>query len=275
MILPGTYANGFAPRDGEPLFPELWKGCVGAWNPGLGPTGNVLRDWSGKSQHGDLVNGPVWNRVAGHYAIEFARGGSQRVASTVKASFTALSFSFWIMEPSPEGGLIQYAIGMKAGGVDRLQIAVGNIYEDSTIAARSIFLYDLAASTGSSAVANSFSDANDAGKLRHIAVTYSSGGITAIYKDGTSLAMLSQTVSGVQECDTLFMGNRTDLVLSMGGMLVDVRLYDRILTSGETKLLGLRPGIAHELAPVRYAGESAASYRRRLQAAQIIGGGMI
>jgi len=56
MILPGTYQNGFAPRDGEPLFPELWDGCVGAWNPGLGPSGLTLRDWSPYKNHGTLTN---------------------------------------------------------------------------------------------------------------------------------------------------------------------------------------------------------------------------
>ena len=56
MILPGSYANGFAPRDGQPLYPELWRGCVGAWNPGLGPTGLTLRDWSGFGNHGTLTN---------------------------------------------------------------------------------------------------------------------------------------------------------------------------------------------------------------------------
>jgi hypothetical protein len=35
-----TYQSGFyAPGRGTALHPELWDGCVGAWDPGLGNTG--------------------------------------------------------------------------------------------------------------------------------------------------------------------------------------------------------------------------------------------
>jgi hypothetical protein len=35
-----TYQSGFyAPGRGTAKYPELWRGCVGAWNPGLGNTG--------------------------------------------------------------------------------------------------------------------------------------------------------------------------------------------------------------------------------------------
>jgi hypothetical protein len=35
-----TYQSGFyAPGRGTAKYPELWDGCVGAWNPGLGNTG--------------------------------------------------------------------------------------------------------------------------------------------------------------------------------------------------------------------------------------------
>ena len=47
-----TYQSGFyAPGRGTALHPELWDGCLGAWNPGLGPSGLVLRDWSGANRH--------------------------------------------------------------------------------------------------------------------------------------------------------------------------------------------------------------------------------
>ena len=71
MLLPGTYANGFAPRDGRPLYPELWKGCVGAWNPGLGVSGLTLRDNSGFKNNGTLTNGPTWAVNQGRYAMSF------------------------------------------------------------------------------------------------------------------------------------------------------------------------------------------------------------
>ena len=74
MILPASYSNGFAPRDGQPLYPELWRGCVGAWCPSLGPTGLTLRDWSGFGNHGTLTNmdpGTDWVLSGGRYALDF------------------------------------------------------------------------------------------------------------------------------------------------------------------------------------------------------------
>ena len=58
-------------RRNELRYPGLWRGCVGAWNPGLGPTGLTLRDWSGFGNHGTLTNGPTWAASQGKYALSF------------------------------------------------------------------------------------------------------------------------------------------------------------------------------------------------------------
>lgn len=55
-MITGAYDAGFAPRDFEPLHPQLWKGCVGAWAPCLGPSGVTLREWSGYRNHAALTN---------------------------------------------------------------------------------------------------------------------------------------------------------------------------------------------------------------------------
>lgn len=55
-----SYLNGFAPRDGRPAFPNLWKGLRGLWVPSLGPTGLTLFDWSGFKKHVSLANAPTW-----------------------------------------------------------------------------------------------------------------------------------------------------------------------------------------------------------------------
>jgi hypothetical protein len=67
-----TYQSGFyAPGRGTAKYPELWDGCVGAWNPGLGNTGLVLRDWSGNQNNGTLTNGPTWGVSDGRQALDF------------------------------------------------------------------------------------------------------------------------------------------------------------------------------------------------------------
>ncbi len=69
-----SYKSGYAPRDGEPLYPNLHKGLVGAWCPSLGVTGGVLRDVSGRNNHGTLTNmNPAtdWVLSGGQYALDF------------------------------------------------------------------------------------------------------------------------------------------------------------------------------------------------------------
>ena len=74
MIIPASYANGFAPRDGRPLYPEFSHGLIGNWAPCLGPTGLTLRDWSGRANHGTLTNmvpGDDWIVSDGRYSLDF------------------------------------------------------------------------------------------------------------------------------------------------------------------------------------------------------------
>jgi hypothetical protein len=67
-----SYQSGFyAPGRGVAKHPELWRGCVGAWNPGLGNTGLSLRDWSGNGNNGTLTGGPTWGVTDGQQALDF------------------------------------------------------------------------------------------------------------------------------------------------------------------------------------------------------------
>lgn len=69
-----TWKSGFARSAGESAYPNLWKGLIGAWSMGLGPTGGTLRDVSGFSNHGTLVNfeiGDDWIVDDGRYTLDF------------------------------------------------------------------------------------------------------------------------------------------------------------------------------------------------------------
>ncbi len=74
LLLPSdvdpSFVNGFARDRGESAYPELWDGLVGAWVPGLGKTGAVLRDFSGNKNHGALANAD-WVRNEGLLALDF------------------------------------------------------------------------------------------------------------------------------------------------------------------------------------------------------------
>lgn len=95
-----SYGNGFAPRDGEPLYLNLFKGLVGAWCPSMGVTGSTLRDLSGQNNHGTLTNmdpATDWVIDNGQYALDFD-GSNDDVSASVPAGIagaTSLSYSLW------------------------------------------------------------------------------------------------------------------------------------------------------------------------------------
>ena len=70
-----TYQQGFARSASESAYPSLWKGLVGAWAMGLGPTGiATLRDVSGNQNHG-TIKGSMTSTDSvvsdGRYALDF------------------------------------------------------------------------------------------------------------------------------------------------------------------------------------------------------------
>ena len=80
-----------------PLYPELWRGCVGAWSPSLGPTGVTLRDWSGYARHFALTNmdaGTDWVASGGRYALDLDGTNDYLLAPTPK-SVVVNAIEFW------------------------------------------------------------------------------------------------------------------------------------------------------------------------------------
>jgi hypothetical protein len=280
VILPGTYHNGFAPRDGEPLFPELWRGCVGAWNPGLGPTGLRIYDWSPYKNHGTLTNmdgGADWVASQGRYALDFDGvddyvnlGAWQPISTTLPFTFTA-----WVRSPEISGflypniatfrtnsGRFGFAFSSDAGGY--LGMLFGS--QDATWGR---WRNGLAASVWTNT-------------WRHVAYSYDGISPTTAssfqsYFDGNSVAITTASAFGAQ-ADRSAIGSDSDsgVVTRMRGLLSDLRLHNRVLSPNEIRLLASRRGIAYEMIPSQLAGSEAliAAYRAR-QYSQIIGGGVI
>ena len=113
-----TYQSGFyAPGRGTALHPELWRGCVGAWNPGLGNTGLSLRDWSGNQNNGTLTNGPTWGVTDGRQALTLD-GSGDCVDLGVKSSLNIprdITLTAWI-RPLNISGRMAVVADFNAGG---------------------------------------------------------------------------------------------------------------------------------------------------------------
>lgn len=74
-----NYVQGLARLRGDSAYPELWDGLIGLWAPFLGPTGEMLFDWSGYQNDGTLTNmdpATDWVGSSRGWALDF-NGGSE------------------------------------------------------------------------------------------------------------------------------------------------------------------------------------------------------
>lgn len=238
MILPASYSNGFAPRDGSPIYPELWTGCVGAWNPGLGNSGSVLRDWSGFGNNGTLTNGPTWSVSGGHY-LYFLEGLQQYVTiprPTQLTSTPAGSISFWMRSDNVPANCFG---GFFAGDdewlpyITRTQAYIGALR--------------------TSRVAITLSSDTGVGQWECVTFTSQPGanGWT-MYRGSKIEATLTGNSTAVFPSTMQFGKSLTSSEGFTGG-LKSIAMWNRCLTPREVSILATRPGIAYELAPRRRA----------------------
>jgi hypothetical protein len=268
MILPGTYQNGFAPRDGEPLFPELWDGCVGAWNPGLGPSGLTLRDWSPYKNHGTLTNmvtSTGWRAKKGGYSLEL-NGLSNFIDLGQRAWFADRPYSFSLYFSVNNPVTFQLLVGKDVSGSRDFALNVsGN-------SPRKLAFGDF----GSGAAVVGVTDIQ-AERVYHVACIrrsvmsngfemYLDGKLEATGTANQSLTIVSQLRLGARE----FSGFNQ----FQAGQNGEFAVYDRPLSTNEIRLLASRRGIAYELAPRGWTQSQIAAYRARYYS-QLIGGGVI
>ena len=236
MILPGSYANGFAPRDGRPLYPELWNGCVGAWNPGLGVSGLTLRDASGFKNNGTLTNGPTWAANQGKYAMSFD-GVDDYVdfgANNVLNCTVSLAISMWAKRNGTSGGAYHAWVQRFSGATVGYQLYVNNSdnivrFYTNTILASSYAM----------------SDTN----WHYLCVT-NSNSKTSFFIDGIPYGSGSQSLVNVTTATV----NNFGIFPGGGfanGLMDDIRIYNRALSPQEIRTLSTRRGIAYEMAPRR------------------------
>lgn len=256
MVLPGSYANGFAPRDGHPLYPSLWRGCVGAWAPCLGPTGLTLRDWSGYANHGTLTNmtsGSDWITDQGRWSLDF--DGANDVVTMTPGMITGTSpftMSAWCRfnaTPSFFQGVM-----MIGGGTTGTSAYIGWVSSAS---------FGTNNSWGGGGFGRNYgSGITDVTGWHHVLMTSTGGGSQTftIWVDGKLMISGTETITLVST--HLRIGaNPSDAFVN--GKIDDCRLYNRVLSDGEIKRLASRRGVAYDLAPRRRASVAVQFNRRR------------
>lgn len=259
-MIRGSYHNGFAPRDGMPLYPSLWQGCVGAWAPCLGPTGLTLFEWSGYRRHAIGTASPTFDVVAGGYATTY-NGTTQYHTATLGTLTQPFSISFWAYRTS-YASLSHAAIAISGSGG-----SVCVIYPYDTNGGNGVRWFFAAnlvdQNSGAAAVGwNHYCAVSRSATDHEFFVNGASiGTSTTSASLGTSLICEIGTFAAAQ---------------FYSGSLDDIRIYNRVLNRNQILQLSRRRGIAYDLAPFRMpyseqvAGFQAAwALRQRL----ILGGG--
>lgn len=266
MMLPASYHTGFAPRDGYPAYPELWRGCVGAWAPCLGPTGLTLRDWSGRQNHGTLTNmvpGDDWVVGGGRYALDF--DGTDDYASVpVLAPARGFSFTCW----------------MRSANASRTR---QSIFSNSTDASPDIYLHVESIGGGTTQAMNFYNGSGYLGasssftmdlNWHHYAWTTNQAGQVAYYRDGLFLGTAASTWTPINDASlAATLGGIVSLLgsgFNLLGQLDDCRRYDRTVTHHEIQALATRRGIAYETyRPTYYAPQVTSARRRKILTGQV------
>ena len=257
-----TYQSGFyAPGRGVPKYPELWKGCVGAWNPGLGNSGLVLRDWSGNGNNGVLTNGPTWGVSGGRQALNFD-GTNDYVNIGDKSSLgfvgtsSQFTLSAWLNFISATLGGVIFSKGRDSnfnhGWILQCFYSVGQMYLNFGTAGGSAALRTIAVASINQI----------AGEWIHLAVTF----------DGRKTPSSSMLffVNGINQPETYSETATTEITANaltvkigardstaspgtpatvFNGSIIDQRIYNTALHPSAIRTLSTRPGIANELAP--------------------------
>ena len=257
MLLPASYANGFAPRDGSPLYSELWRGCVGAWNPGLGVSGLTLRDWSGLGNNGTLTGGPNWTPTAGRQSIDcdgvndYIR--TSNVTSNIFSSAVTYSISMWLNADSVANSpVVLSTVNYSVTNEIFLELGASRIYWGN--------------SNGSNQ-ARTYTTASYVGRWIHLAaVKTGTGDSGKLYLDGVEQTSYTGVLTSPS---TLAFGNLVfgtygfDLSLWLDGKIGEVLIARPAWTSQTVRLLATRRGIAYEMAPRRRSSSAVTTNRRR------------
>lgn len=240
-------------RTTELRYPGLWRGCVGAWAPCLGPTGLTLRDWSGYGRHGTLTNmdaGTDWVASQGRYALDFDGTNDFVAISGLETLLTGASkaaLAFWVRRTGTNA-----LAGLGNGLGNRFNIGwySGNVF----FSIGSSFPYTALSSSG----------------WVHVAMSYD-GALTgdakvAAYINGQRIASLTAggTVPDTLPSLAAMHVGGPDNSRYTQGQHDEVCVFNRVLSPQEHLLLASRRGIAYELAPRRRASVLvAAAFNRR------------
>lgn len=236
-IICPSYKAGFAsPQRGLMKYPQLWKDCVGAWAPLLGPTGSTLRDQSPYGNHGTLITMDTatdWTVNNGKHALYFD-GTNNATSATITQLVFPFTMSCWVKFNviganltgmsinEPTSSARQFCLGVGADGVNWAFYARNGTFSNA---------YGSAATT----------------EWTHLCGVALSATSRTIYVDGIQGLTATSSVQNsiLTTCDLGRLGDSSPSSW-LTGYADDAMIYSRELSGSEIALLATRRGIAYE-----------------------------
>ncbi len=232
-----SWKQGFARYGHLSAAPGLWKGLVGSWVSGLGPTGLTLRDVSNHGNHGTLTNmDPTDWVTTGQRGIPWALdfdGDNDYIVPAVDIDYTDYeTISLWL-----KLGATNDIYGIIGNLTGELQFwdsyGRGLQYDNGT-------LYAMGETNNSNAkLSCALADTN----WHHVAATFTANG--ALYLDGKLVD--SGSLDGGWDPYRFAIGVNLGVPPGLSyhqwflGQISHVCLYDRVLAPSEIQQLHEKP----------------------------------
>lgn len=241
-----SYGN-FGTHD-ESQYPELWRGCVGAWNPGLGPSGGRLFDWSPYRNHGTLIGSTVqnmWQVNQGKYSLLHASSHVAIPGSPQIDNLRSLTLSAWVrIDANPTGNYRAVLSKHYPPGGTKTHFSLVLNNTSNTFA-----FYHYNGVTGEILFS---STSIPLGRWTHLAARTlgTIGSSLTIHMNGLQVAASTLTVAITPDTLTGLSIGKYGASLSepqfFVGNIDDALIYNRVLHPSEIRLLASRRGIAYE-----------------------------
>lgn len=208
-------------------YASLNYGLVGWWTMNEG-IGTVAKDWGGYGNSGSLSNSPAW--TSGVIGGSLSFDGTARlvnVPNTSSLDIETLSVCAWIKSTATSSGNIILEKWNQTGPYPYVFRTM------PTTGYGAVACYDLTQNPGVVGT-NIVTD----GKWHHLVGTRIKGGAMSLYLDGAIQGTTTDnTSSTTKNGEPVFIGARGNYASPMNGLIDDVRIYSRALSSDEVRLL--------------------------------------
>lgn len=115
----------YARNASEAMYPNLWRGLVGAWSPAMNPRGGTtLLDWSGYGRHGTLTTmdpATDWVISNGYQSLDYDGSDDEVVTSGFPFLSGPITISAWIWHNQPYTSVVYMSV-----------VSRGSVFEDNT-----------------------------------------------------------------------------------------------------------------------------------------------